>query len=127
MGAAIQNFPGARLLEVPRTRFVPVKTTDDLTLLRSDAYTLVDDYEVRPAPGLEGGLPFVALDRDYFGRVDDYERRMPAGPPSLRGAERFVVKGDVCFGAGVVVRGAVEIEAPPEGLEIPDFTVLGDS
>ena len=38
MGAAIGSFPGAALLEVPRSRFVPVKTTDDLLLLRSDVF-----------------------------------------------------------------------------------------
>ena len=38
MGAAIESFPGAQLLQVPRTRFVPVKTTDDLCVLRSDVY-----------------------------------------------------------------------------------------
>ena len=40
MGAAIGSFTGAALLRVPRTRFAPVKTTDDLLLLRSDAYRL---------------------------------------------------------------------------------------
>src|SRR3954451_1065691 len=40
MGAAIQVFEGARALSVPRTRFAPVKTTDDLLALRSDAYRL---------------------------------------------------------------------------------------
>ena len=53
MGAAIGSFPGARLLCVPRTRFVPVKTTDDLLLLRSDAYTLDDRFQLSSAPGLE--------------------------------------------------------------------------
>ncbi len=40
MGAAIGAFEGAELLLVPRTRFAPVKTTDDLLVLRSDVYTL---------------------------------------------------------------------------------------
>ena len=31
------------------------------------------------------------------------------------------------FGAGVVVRGDVELEAPPEGLRIADGTVLTGS
>ncbi len=30
MGAAIGSIPGARALHVPRSRFAPVKTTDDL-------------------------------------------------------------------------------------------------
>ena len=124
MGAAIGSFPEARLLEVPRTRFVPVKTTDDLMLLRSDVYRLGEEFRVEPVPGLDGRMPFVALDRDYFGLWDDYEQRMPAGPPSLCDAERLVVDGDVTFGAGVVVRGAATIQAPPEGMRIPDGTVI---
>ncbi|MEA2158894.1 MAG: UTP--glucose-phosphate uridylyltransferase, partial [Solirubrobacteraceae bacterium] len=48
MGAAIGSFEGAQLLCVPRTRFVPVKTTDDLLVLRSDVYTLSDDMLVEP-------------------------------------------------------------------------------
>lgn len=125
MGAAIGSFPDARLLEVPRTRFIPVKTNDDLTLLRSDVYTLRDEFRVELVEAMNGRMPLVSLDKDVYGMIDDYEQRMPFGPPSLREAESLVVKGDVTFGSGVVVRGAVELEAPPEGLKIPDGTVLG--
>lgn len=124
MGAAIGSFPDAQLLAVPRTRFVPVKTTDDLTLLRSDVYRLGDEFRVEPVPAVDGRMPFIALDREYFGLWDDYELRMPSGPPSLRDAERLVVDGNVTFGAGVVVRGAATIQAPPEGIMIPDGTVI---
>jgi len=131
MGAAIGSFPGASLLQVPRSRFVPVKTTDDLLLLRSDAYRLGDEFRIEAVASSarpDGHQPFVALDREYFGMIDDFEARIPAGPPSLREAERFVVNGDVRFGGGVVVRGQVEIDAPPEGLRIEDGAVLhGDA
>lgn len=125
MGAAIASFPGAALLQVPRTRFVPVKTTDDLLLLRSDVFRLGDEFRVEPAAD-DGSQPFVALDKQYFGMIDSFEARMPDGPPSLREARRFVVNGDVRFGAGVVVRGELELDAPADGLEIADGTVLGD-
>jgi UTP--glucose-1-phosphate uridylyltransferase len=125
MGAAIGSFPGARVLEVPRSRFVPVKTTDDLMLLRSDAYKLGDQFVVEPIDEVDGHVPFVALDKRYYGMIDAFEARLPDGPPSLRQAERFVVNGDVSFGAGVIVRGDVELEAPPEGLRIADGAVLG--
>jgi UTP--glucose-1-phosphate uridylyltransferase len=125
MGAAIGSFPGARLLQVPRSRFVPVKTTDDLLLLRSDAYRLGDEFRVEPAPETGGRQPFIALDKQYFGLIDGFDQRLADGPPSLREAERLVVKGDVSFGAGVVVRGDVELEAPDGGMRIADGTVLG--
>lgn len=124
MGAAIGAFPGAALLQVPRTRFVPVKTTDDLLLLRSDVYRLGDEFRVEPATGGNGQQPFVALDKRYFGMIDDFESRIPAGPPSLREARRLVVNGDVTFGADVVVRGEVELDAPAGGLRVDDGTVL---
>ncbi len=40
MGAAIEVFEGSTAIEVGRDRFLPVKTTNDLLLLRSDAYEL---------------------------------------------------------------------------------------
>jgi UTP--glucose-1-phosphate uridylyltransferase len=124
MGAAIGSFPGASLLRVPRTRFVPVKTTDDLLVLRSDVYKLTDELAVEPVPERAGKLPFVALDSRFYKVLDAFEQRFPSGPPSLRQAERLVVKGDVTFGADVVVRGSVELETD-EPMRIDPGTVLG--
>jgi UTP--glucose-1-phosphate uridylyltransferase len=53
----------------------------------------------------------VELDSSFYKLLDDFERRFPQGPPSLREAERLVVHGDVTFDAGVRVRGAVELDA----------------
>ena len=110
MGAAIGSFKDAELLLVPRARFVPVKTTDDLLVLRSDVYTLSDDLVVSAVPERVGNLPYVELDPDYYKLLDDFEKRFPGGAPSLREADRFVVHGDVTFGEGVHVRGAVELD-----------------
>jgi UTP--glucose-1-phosphate uridylyltransferase len=123
MGAAIQSFPGAQLLRVPRSRFVPVKTTNDLLVLRSDVYRLSDEMVVQPVPERDGRLPFVELDRRYYRVLDEFEPRFPHGAPSLRTAERLVVDGDVTFGDGVVVRGSVHLRAE-EALTIQDEAVL---
>jgi UTP--glucose-1-phosphate uridylyltransferase len=109
MGAAIGVFEDARVLCVPRTRFAPVKTTDDLLLVRSDVYRLTPEWHLEPLPERAHALPFVELDPTYYKLLDRFEARFPAGPPSLREAERFVVRGDVTFGPGVVVRGSAEI------------------
>jgi UTP--glucose-1-phosphate uridylyltransferase len=119
MGAAIEVFEGARTLRVPRTRFAPVKTTDDLLALRSDAYVLDGGAKVLLAPERDGRAPFVALDSDHFKLMRDFEARFPDGPPSLVGCERLVVEGDVHFGAGVVVRGNVTVRE-----DVPDGAVL---
>jgi UTP--glucose-1-phosphate uridylyltransferase len=101
-----------------------VKTTNDLLILRSDVYRFADGMVVEPAPERDGTLPFVDLDKRFYGILERFDARFPAGPPSLLSAERLVVHGDVTFGGGVVVRGAVEIEAP-EPMRIRDGAVLG--
>jgi UTP--glucose-1-phosphate uridylyltransferase len=125
MGAAIGSFTGAQLLQVPRTRFVPVKTTDDLLLLRSDAYTLTDDFRVTPAEGREDQLPYVQLDKRFYGIIDGFEQRFPDGPPSLKRAERLVVSGDVTFPAGVVISGVAEIDATDGAITLGPGQQLG--
>ncbi len=111
MGAAIEVFEGARALRVPRTRFAPVKTTDDLLALRSDAYELTGDARMVLADG-RSNAPFVALDSEHYKLLRDFEERFPSGPPSLVECNRFEVEGDVHFGAGVVARGDVLVHGP---------------
>jgi len=124
MGAAIDVFDGARAIRVARRRFAPVKTTSDLLALRSDAYALTDDFRVEPAEGRDGP-PVVDLDDDHYKLLRDFEARFPSGAPSLVGCERLAVKGDVEFGADVVVRGAVSVEHGGDGrLRIENGTVL---
>ena len=119
MGAAIGVFDGAAAVHVPRGRFVPVKTTNHLLVVRSDAYELADDWTIRLAEGRDAA-PIVELSDD-FKLLRDFESRFPGGPPSLVEAERLEVEGDVRFGRDVTVRGRVRVEGPAE---IPDGTVL---
>ena len=108
MGAAIEVFEGARTIEVGRDRFVPVKTTDDLLVLRSDVYDLGTDFVLDQA-GDE--VPLVSLDGDFYKLVGDFDKRFPEGAPSLREAESFTVEGDWTFGRGVRVVGDVALGA----------------
>jgi UTP--glucose-1-phosphate uridylyltransferase len=119
MGAAIAVFDGAAAVHVPRPRFTPVKTSSDLLVVRSDAYELADDWTIQLTPEREAA-PLVELSSE-FKLLRDFEERLPAGPPSLRGAEALQVEGDVRFGADVVVRGRVRVEGPAS---IPDGAVL---
>jgi UTP--glucose-1-phosphate uridylyltransferase len=122
MGAAVGVFEGARALHVPRRRFAPVKTTNDLLALRSDAYVLLDDSRVELSPEREDP-PVIDLDSDYYKLIGDFEERFPAGAPSLVACERLTVTGDVRFGRGVVVRGSVTLEGPAN---IADSAVLAE-
>ena len=124
MGAAIDVFDGARALHVGRERFAPVKTTDDLLALRSDAYELHDDGRVVLAPQ-RSSAPLVDLDPRYYKLVRDFAARFAAGPPSLVGCTSLTVRGDVAFGADVVVRGDVAIEHDGDAqARVDDGTVL---
>ena len=101
IGAAVEVFEGARAIGVPRSRFLPVKSTADLLVLRSDVYRFTGDAELigqRPAP-------IVRLDPEFYKLIDDFEARFPDGPPSLLDADSLSVSGDITFGADVVVRG----------------------
>jgi UTP--glucose-1-phosphate uridylyltransferase len=124
MGAAIGVFEGAAALRVPRSRFVPVKTTNDLLSLRSDAYVIGEGRAVHLAPERHGVPPFVDLDTDHYKLVADFDARFPQGAPSLVACDALHVHGDVRFGADVVVRGEVTVDGPAE---IPDGAVLGQA
>jgi UTP--glucose-1-phosphate uridylyltransferase len=122
MGAAIEVFDGAQLVEVTRARFLPVKTTNDLLVLRSDCYRLEDSYALSLHEGLDA-VPFVDLDSAHYKLVHEFDRRFPHGVPSLRRAERLVVRGDWTFGADVTVAGRAELDGP--GGRVEDGATVG--
>ncbi|WP_114560959.1 UTP--glucose-1-phosphate uridylyltransferase [Desertihabitans aurantiacus] len=120
MGAAIEVFPGATAIVVGRERFLPVKTTNDLLLIRSDVYEVGEratlDRVVERAP-------LVDLDPAHYKKIRDFEARFPGGAPSLRQATSLTVRGEWTFGAEVTVRGAVELTDGEAGT-IADGSVL---
>jgi UTP--glucose-1-phosphate uridylyltransferase len=125
MAAAIGVFDDAAAIRVPKRRFAPVKTTNELLVVRSDAYVLTEDSQLELAQERAGNPPVVELDSEYFKLIAGFEERFAAGPPSLASCERLTVSGDVEFGRGVVVRGAVSVEnRGDERLRIEDGSVL---
>jgi UTP--glucose-1-phosphate uridylyltransferase len=111
MGAAIGCFDRSVGIRVPRSRFAPVKTTDDLVVRRSDLYRPGESSPLAENPGRDRSLgpPLVRLDPEYFGSVDGLELRVPH-PLGLLQARALLVKGDVRFGEGVRVEGEVRLE-----------------
>lgn len=122
MGAAISLFQAAAAVRVPRRRFSPVKNTDDLLAVRSDAYELTDDWQVVLHRGRHEP-PVVELDPRFFKMIDDFERRFPAGPPSLRSCRSLRVEGDITFGKEVVVEGDTTLRSSSPAT-VADRTVL---
>jgi len=64
VGAAIRHFNNAHGVNVPRRRFLPVKTCSDLLLVKSDLYTLKHGQLVMD-PARFGPSPLVKLGNDY--------------------------------------------------------------
>lgn len=109
MGAAISLFEGSAAVRVPRTRFFPVKKCNDLLILRSDYVRYSDESGVTLNPERATDHIAVNLDPDFYGKIDDFDQRFPAGPPSLVRCESLSVKGDILFQAGVTVKGEAEV------------------
>ena len=86
MGAAIGVFDGARAIRVPRSRFVPVKKTSDLLVLRSDAYVLGDGARIELRRG-RSAPPLVELDDDHFKLLGGLRRALP-GRAAVAGGRR---------------------------------------
>jgi len=111
MGAAIECFPGAAAVVVPRTRFAPVKTCADLLAVRSDAYALTPDWRLELHPDRQSQPPALDLDGHYK-LVDQLDAALADGVPSLRACRSLTVKGPVRFSSANVFRGAVRITNP---------------
>ena len=90
-------------IAVPRSRFQPVKTTNELLLLRSDVFDLGADSRLNQTVP---DVPRVDLDGRFYKLIDDFEARVTVAP-SLKAATSFVVKGDWTFDRPVVAEGAV--------------------
>lgn len=104
MGAAIQSFPGAGAVCVPRSRFFPVKTCSDLLLLRSDAVEIGEDGRMSLAPECGGVAPVVLLDGKLYKLVESLDS---LGVPSLKNVSKLVVSVPHSFVDGEPLSGEV--------------------
>ncbi len=112
MGAAIECFSGSTAIEVPRSRFAPVKSTGDLLALRSDAYEISENGQVRLDPR-RGGVPPVISLSDEYKLVDSLDS---LGTPSLLGCRSLSLKGALRFDGGCIVEGDVVFENGGAGI-----------
>ena len=122
VGAAIKHFQGAHGVNVPRSRFLPVKTCSDLMLVKSDLYTLQHGQLVMDR-GRFGPAPLIKLGSN-FKKVSDFQKRIPSIPKILE-LDHLTVTGAVNLGRGVVLKGTVIIVAN-EGstIDVPPGSVL---
>lgn len=116
MGAAIEVFDDSRAIVVPRDRFLPVKTTNELLLVRSDVFELGDDGRLR---SVVHPIPRVELDPRYYRLLSDFDDRIVV-LPSLRAVTSLKVLGDWTFDAPAKLTGAVVLPDDGRAHRYPD-------
>ncbi|XP_013173494.1 PREDICTED: UTP--glucose-1-phosphate uridylyltransferase isoform X1 [Papilio xuthus] len=124
VGAAMKCFEGGIGVNVPRSRFLPVKKTSDLLLVMSNLYSLSHGSLVMSPQRMFPSTPLVKLGDNHFAKVKEFLNRF-ATIPDLIELDHLTVSGDVTFGRGVSLKGTVIIIANHgDRIDIPSGAVL---
>lgn len=110
VGAAMKCFDGCLGINVPRSRFLPVKKTSDLLLVMSNLYSLKNGHLEMSPLRMFANTPLVKLGDNNFSKVKDFLKRFATIPDVLE-LDHLTVSGDVTFGRGVSLKGTVIIIA----------------
>ncbi|XP_068583917.1 UTP--glucose-1-phosphate uridylyltransferase-like isoform X2 [Cebidichthys violaceus] len=123
VGAAIKSFNNAMGVNVPRSRFLPVKTSSDLLLVMSNLYSM-DAGSLTMSKRREfPTTPHVKLGSS-FTKVQEFLSRFESIPDMLE-LDHLTVSGDVTFGKNVSVKGTVIIIANHgDRIDIPAGAML---
>lgn len=124
MGSISSYFDDAICVQVDRMRFLPVKTTDDLFIMRSDRFHLTDSYEMEDGNYL---FPDVRLDPRYYHNIDDFNQRFPYSVPSIGAANSVTIEGDWTFGRDVAMFANARLEDRNEPSYVPNGEYVGPS
>ncbi|CDO54651.1 hypothetical protein DV451_001544 [Geotrichum candidum] len=129
VGAAIRHFHGAHGVNVPRRRFLPVKTCSDLFLVKSDLYHLTSG-RLEMSSSRYGGAPLVKLGGHYK-KVSDFQKRIPYIPYIVE-LDHLTITGNVTLGKNVTLKGTVIIVCEegkkidiPNGSELENVVITG--
>jgi len=124
VGAAMKCFEDSVGINVPRSRFLPVKKSSDLLLVMSNLYNLDHGALVMSAKRMFPSTPLVKLGDNNFKKVSAFLSRF-GSIPNLLELDHLTVSGDVTFGRGVSLRGTVIIIANHgDRIDIPDGSIL---
>jgi UTP--glucose-1-phosphate uridylyltransferase len=123
-GAAIRHFRNVRGINVPRSRFLPVKSCSDLLLIKSDVYTIKHGQPVISEDRMFETTPVIKLDEHFkkvilcafptstllivmgMHKIQDFHKRFKT-IPEIVDLDHLTVSGDVHFGRNVTLRGTV--------------------
>ncbi|XP_042247391.1 UTP--glucose-1-phosphate uridylyltransferase-like isoform X2 [Thunnus maccoyii] len=123
VGAAIKSFDNALGVNVPRSRFLPVKTSSDLLLVMSNLYsldngslTMSKEREFPTTPHVKLGSSFTKV-QQFLARFENI--------PDMLELDHLTVSGDVTFGKNVSLKGTVIIIANHgDRIDIPAGAML---
>lgn len=122
-GSAIRFFNNSHGVVVPRSRFLPVKSTSDLLLIQSNLYSLINAFPSLSLSRPFGTIPVINLG-NYFKSISEYEKRFRKIPDILE-LDHLTISGDVYFGENVTLKGTVVIVAPQNSrIDIPSGSIL---
>lgn len=123
-GAAMKYFERAIGINVPRSRFLPVKKTSDLLLIKSNLYKLENGCLTMSPLRAFPSVPLVKLGDEHFAKVREFQSRFASIPDVLE-LNHLTVSGDVTFGKNVSLRGTVIIIANHgDRIDIPAGSIL---
>ena len=115
IGSALNCFNGAVGLCVPRDRFMPVKTTEDLLMVQSNIFNLNGGRLVRNPERKHVDLPDIKFGSP-LNRIDEFQKCFSIIPDLLE-LESLEVKGQVCFEGSATLKGKVKLN----GIKKPIF------
>ena len=122
VGSALNLFPGAIGMSVPRSRFLPVKKTSDLLLVQSDLFGLDRGTLKRDLTVGEFDLPRINL-KEPFNDLKEYQQRIPV-PPDITELNSLELQGHVRFNGKVTLKGDVRLVSKKKTIRIPKGAVL---
>lgn len=124
IGAAMKSFENSLGINVPRSRFLPVKKTQDLLLVMSNLYSLNNGSLIMNPKRSFPSVPLIKLGDANFSKIRDFMSRFDSIPDTLD-LDHLTVSGDVTFGKGVKLLGTVIIIANHgERIDIPPGAIL---
>ena len=122
LGAGVAAFEGAKAVAVPRSRFLPVKKTDDLLLVQSNIFKVEQGVLVRNPARQFPELPMIRLG-EFFKSYEQYQERFETIPDILD-LDLLTVVGDVWFGADITLKGNVITVCDAGRLHLPRGSLL---
>ena len=127
MGAAISLFEGATVIQVPSSRFFPVKKCNDLLAIRSDRFVFAKEKILTTNPAVGSKGIEIDLDHRYYGKIDSFNQRFSQHIPSLVECDALKIRGDVRFEKNVSIKGRVAIKNnSSKQVVVREGTVIGE-